>query len=60
MPSKSKSQHRLMEAAAHTRGGYDGVPEKVGKEFVRADKKSGAKRLPEKKPTQPSPKKGHK
>lgn len=39
MPSKSKSQHRLMEAAAHTKGGYDGVPQKVGKEFVAADKK---------------------
>lgn len=38
MPSKSPSQHRLMEAAAHTKGGYDGVPESVGKEFVRADK----------------------
>jgi hypothetical protein len=38
MPSKSKSQHRLMEAAAHTKGGYGGVPQKVGREFVRADK----------------------
>jgi hypothetical protein len=27
-----------MEAAAHTKGGYGGVPQKVGKEFVRADK----------------------
>jgi len=38
MPSKSPLQHRLMEAAAHTKGGYDGVPQKVGKEFVNADK----------------------
>ena len=38
MPSKSPAQHRLMEAAAHTKGGYGGVPQKVGKEFVRADK----------------------
>jgi len=26
-----------MEAAAHTPGGYDGVPQSVGKEFVKAD-----------------------
>ena len=38
MPSKSKAQHNLMEAAAHTKGGYGGVPQKVGKEFVKADK----------------------
>ena len=37
MPSTSPAQHRLMEAAAHTPGGYGGVPEKVGKEFVAAD-----------------------
>lgn len=28
-----------MQAAAHTAGGYGGVPQKVGKEFVAADKK---------------------
>jgi hypothetical protein len=28
-----------MEAAAHTKGGFGGVPQKVGKEFVAADKK---------------------
>lgn len=38
MPSKSPSQHRLMEAAAHTKGGFGGVPQKVGKEFASADK----------------------
>ena len=38
MPSKSPAQHRLMEAAAHTKGGFGGVPQKVGKEFVSADK----------------------
>lgn len=42
MPSKSKAQHRLMEAAAHTKGGYAGVPQKVGKEFVAADKRKAA------------------
>jgi len=38
MPSKSPAQHRLMEAAAHTKGGFGGVSQKVGKEFVSADK----------------------
>jgi len=38
VPSKSPAQHRLMEAAAHTKGGFGGVPQKVGKEFVKADK----------------------
>ena len=28
-----------MQAAAHTKGGFGGVPQKVGKEFVKADKK---------------------
>jgi len=43
MPSKSPAQHRLMEAAAHTKGGYGGVPQKVGKEFVSADKRKTKK-----------------
>jgi hypothetical protein len=38
MPSKSPAQRRLMQAAAHTKGGFGGVPQKVGKEFVKADK----------------------
>ena len=38
MPSVSPKQHRLMEAAAHTPGGYGGVPQSVGKDFVAADK----------------------
>lgn len=42
MPSKSPAQHRLMEAAAHTKGGYDGVPQSVGKEFAAADKPTGS------------------
>lgn len=37
MPAKSAAQHRLMEAAAHTPGGYGGVPQSVGKEFTRDD-----------------------
>lgn len=38
MPSKSASQARLMAAAAHTPGGYGGVPQSVGKDFNQADK----------------------
>lgn len=38
MPSKSPAQHRLMEAAAHHAGGFGGVPQSVGEEFVRADR----------------------
>jgi hypothetical protein len=37
MPSTSKSQARLMAAAAHTKGGFGGVPQSVGKEFNMAD-----------------------
>lgn len=39
MPSNSPKQHKLMEIAAHTKGGFGGVPQKVGKEFAAADKK---------------------
>ena len=38
MPSKSPAQHKLMQIAAHTKGGFGGVPQKVGKEFAKADK----------------------
>lgn len=31
-----------MEAAAHTKGGFGGVPQKVGKDFAAADKKMKA------------------
>ena len=41
MPSKSKAQARLMAAAAHTPGGYGGVPQSVGEEFNKADKGTG-------------------
>ena len=37
MPTKSLAQHRLMEAAAHTPGGYGGVSQAVGREFVAKD-----------------------
>lgn len=43
MPAKSPAQERLMQAAAHTPGGYGGVSQKVGKEFIGKDSKlSGA------------------
>lgn len=40
MPSKTAKQHRAMGAAA---GGKSklGIPQEVGKEFVKADKKAG-------------------
>ena len=37
MPAKSEAQRRLMAAAAHKKGGVKGVPQKVGKEFMKAD-----------------------
>ena len=43
MPSKSPEQARLMAAAAHTPGGYGGVPQGVGQEFNAAD--AGTKML---------------
>ena len=41
MPSKSPSQHKLMAAVAHNPAFAKkvGIPTKVGKEFVNADKK---------------------
>lgn len=41
MPSKSPAQARLMAASAHTPGGFGGVPQKVGKDFNRADTGTG-------------------
>lgn len=38
MPSNSQAQARLMAAAAHTKGGYGGVPQSVGRKFNQADK----------------------
>ena len=38
MPSVSEKQRRAMQAAAHGKSTI-GIPEKVGKEFARADKK---------------------
>lgn len=44
MPSKSKAQEKLMNIASHTKGGYGGVPQKVGKEFHAADKAKKSKK----------------
>lgn len=49
MPSKSESQKRLMQAAAHNKDFAEkvGIDQKVAKEWNEADKKS-PKKLPEK------------
>jgi hypothetical protein len=44
MPSKTPAQKRLMAAAAHTPGGFGGVPQSVGKEFNAADQAKGHKK----------------
>lgn len=44
MPSKSPKQKKLMRIAAHTEGGYGGVPQDVGKEFESADEAKAGKR----------------
>ena len=38
MPSVSPAQKKLMAIAAHTPGGYGGVPQSVGQEFRAADR----------------------
>lgn len=55
MPSKTPAQRKLMAIAAHTPGGYGGVPQSVGKEFHAVDKgkygaltKTGKKKNPTK------------
>ena len=54
MPSKSKKQHNLMEAVAHSPAFAKkvGIPTKVGRDFAAADKavgKKAVKKLPRKK-----------
>jgi hypothetical protein len=46
MPSKSPAQKRLMAAAAHDKGFAKkaGVPQKVAKEFNKADQRKGQSR----------------
>ncbi len=45
MPSVSAKQHRYMEMIAHdpAKAKEEGVPQKVGKDFVDADKEAGKK-----------------
>lgn len=38
MPSKSGRQHRLMAMAATKPGGYRGIPQKTGRDFIDADR----------------------
>jgi hypothetical protein len=51
MPSKSQAQQDLMRAVAHNPSFAKkaGIPMRVGKEFVAADKKRGPKKLPKRK-----------
>jgi hypothetical protein len=51
MPSTSKAQKRLMQAASHSPefAKKVGVPVSVAREFNDADKKRGSKKLPERK-----------
>ncbi len=49
MPSKTPAQEKLMNIAAHTPGGYGGVPQSVGKEFHDADKAKHGGKPPKKK-----------
>jgi hypothetical protein len=51
MPSRSKSQQRMMRAAAHNPAFAKkvGVPVSVAREYVDADKRAGKRKLPERK-----------
>lgn len=46
LPPVSQAQRRLVYAAASRKGGADGMPQSVAKEFVAADKPG---KLPERK-----------
>ena len=46
MPSTSQRQKRAMQAAAHGQSTL-GIPKKVGKEFVAADKAAPNRKLPQ-------------
>ena len=52
MPSRSKAQHSLMEAVAHSPAfaAKTGIPQKVGKDYAAADKSVNVKALPKKAP----------
>ncbi len=52
MPSVSDKQHRFMEAVAHSPefAKKAGVPQKVGKDFAKADDKAGITKTHDGKP----------
>ena len=56
MPSKSKKQHRFMEAIAHSPefAKKAGVPQSVGKDFAAADDKAGITKTHDGKPVKGS------
>lgn len=54
MPSQTPRQHRAMEAAAHGRSTL-GIPPKVGRDFVAADKRE-KEREPDADDRRPKPK----
>jgi hypothetical protein len=51
MPSVSKAQQRLMQAAAHDKAYAKkrGVPQSVARDFVAADAAAGKRKLPARK-----------
>ncbi len=52
MPSKSKAQHNLMEAVAHSPkfAKKAGIPQSVGRDFAKADDKAGITKTHNSKP----------
>jgi len=58
MPSTSPAQHRFMEAIAHSPGFAKkaGVPQKVGRDFAKADDRAGITKTHNGKPVRGSPK----
>jgi hypothetical protein len=58
MPSTSAKQHKFMEAIAHSPkfAKKAGVPQKVGKDFAKADDKAGITKTHNGKPKRPKSK----
>jgi hypothetical protein len=55
MPSVSPAQRKLMAIAAHTPGGYGGVPQSVGVDFHSADRGKYGAMTTSGKPKTPKP-----
>lgn len=49
MPTKSKAQHNLMAAVAHSKEWSEktGIPQSVAREFLEADERKAAKKKKE-------------